>query len=135
MGAKSNLRSFRYSDEVAGILEAYKGDSFNQKFENLVLHCFWEGKRIDAQIAQKQKDYDNLCQKARDKYAELMSLDSLLMEKKRLISALDRVASDAEAYESKLEKAVTQMEVVQLPARGEKCVTKSRTKKNVTQSA
>ena len=34
---KSNLRSFRYSDEIAAILEAQEGNSLNEKFESLVL--------------------------------------------------------------------------------------------------
>lgn len=37
---KNNLRSFRYSDRVAEILEGFDGDSMNAKFENLVLYCF-----------------------------------------------------------------------------------------------
>jgi hypothetical protein len=38
---KSNLRSFRYTDEVAAILEAQEGNSLNEKFESLVLFCFY----------------------------------------------------------------------------------------------
>ena len=36
---KTNIRSFRYSDRVAEILEASEGDTLNEKFENLVLFC------------------------------------------------------------------------------------------------
>jgi len=38
--SKSNIRSFRYTDDVAKILNDFAGDSMNQKFENLVLFCF-----------------------------------------------------------------------------------------------
>lgn len=37
---KTNIRSFRYSDRVAEILEAQEGTSLNDKFESLVLFCF-----------------------------------------------------------------------------------------------
>ncbi|MBE7724524.1 MAG: hypothetical protein E7244_08870 [Enterocloster citroniae] len=36
---KNNIRSFRYSDRVAQILESMEGDSLNAKFENLVIFC------------------------------------------------------------------------------------------------
>lgn len=37
---KSNIRSFRYSDRVAEILESFDGDTLNAKFENLVFYCY-----------------------------------------------------------------------------------------------
>jgi hypothetical protein len=48
---KSNLRSFRYTDEVAVILEAQEGSSLNEKFESLVLFCFYklESRKKDLQ--------------------------------------------------------------------------------------
>lgn len=36
---KTNIRSFRYSDRVASILESMEGANLNAKFENLVLFC------------------------------------------------------------------------------------------------
>ena len=39
---KTNIRSFRYSDRVAEILEASEGNTLNEKFENLVLFCYDE---------------------------------------------------------------------------------------------
>ena len=35
--AKNNMKSIRYSDEVAEIIEKIEGNGFNEKFENLVL--------------------------------------------------------------------------------------------------
>lgn len=37
--AKNNIRSFRYSDEVAKHLEKQPENSLNEKFENLVISC------------------------------------------------------------------------------------------------
>lgn len=59
---KSNLRSFRYSDEVAAILEAQEGSSLNDKFESLVLFCFYsleqrnkDLEQIEQQISQERE--------------------------------------------------------------------------------
>lgn len=124
MGTKSNIRSFRFSDEVAGILEAYKGGSLNEKFENLILHCFWEGKRIDAQLAEKRKEYDRLCKSVQDKRTELMEFETLLSDKKRISGAISRLMLDIVGYNERMNKAVTQSAPeLQSPA-PEKCVTK-----------
>lgn len=63
MPQKSNLRSFRYSDEVAAILEKQPGKSFNDKFEQLVLRCFYElpaierrKTELEAQIQQRRDE-------------------------------------------------------------------------------
>lgn len=64
---KNNLRSFRYSDRVAEILEGFDGDSMNAKFENLVLYCF-DG------LEDKKKEYerlDNLIVDCRKTWREL----------------------------------------------------------------
>lgn len=67
MPQKSNLRSFRYSDEVAAILEQQPGKSFNDKFEQLVLRCFYElpaiehrKKELEAQIQQRREELQDV---------------------------------------------------------------------------
>lgn len=52
MAQKPNIRSFRYSDEVACILEGYRGDSLNAKFENLIEDAFCMVERREAELAQ-----------------------------------------------------------------------------------
>ena len=52
MATKSNIRSFRYSDETAAILEAQPGESLNAKFENLVKTCFQTLPQKQEQLAQ-----------------------------------------------------------------------------------
>ena len=60
---KSNLRSFRYSDEIAAIL----GNSLNEKFESLILFCFYklesrkkDLQRIEADIKRERERLYNL---------------------------------------------------------------------------
>lgn len=127
--AKNNIRSFRYSDEVAAIIEKFKGDSLNDKFENLVLYCFWERKKIDDQLAQKRKEYDRLCQQVQKKREQLYEYDSLVEEKQRLSKAITKIAIDAIDYKERLNKAmqedVTQTDLAGDDQASEKCVTKA----------
>lgn len=45
MANKSNIRSFRYSDEIACILNQQPGESLNAKFEYLVESCYCDIER------------------------------------------------------------------------------------------
>ena len=56
MSKKDNIRSFRYSSEVAAILEAQEGKSLNDKFENLVLTCFYKLPDVQKQLEQVNKE-------------------------------------------------------------------------------
>lgn len=40
--AKNNIRSIRFSDELAEVINQQVGDTFTQKFENLITRCVWE---------------------------------------------------------------------------------------------
>lgn len=70
MATKNNIRSIRFSDELAELIDNQVGDTFTQKFENLVTRCVWELpakeeqlQRINEQIKQqrkKLKNYQNL---------------------------------------------------------------------------
>lgn len=65
--AKNNIRSFRFSDEIACILESQPGDSLNAKFEYLVETCYCELERrqealarVNAQIEERRRVLRNL---------------------------------------------------------------------------
>lgn len=92
---KNNLRSFRYSDEIAAILEAQEGNSLNEKFESLVLFCFYklenrkkDLERIETDIKQKQKKLYNL-QKAT---TELLQLEQDIQSAQRYFEIVERRA-------------------------------------------
>ena len=62
MAAKNNIRSIRFSDELAELIDQQQGDTFTQKFENLITRCVWELpakeeqlEQIDKQIQEKKK--------------------------------------------------------------------------------
>ena len=62
MAIKNNIRSIRFSDELAELIDRQIGDTFTQKFENLVTKCVWELpnrekqlKDIEAQIKKERE--------------------------------------------------------------------------------
>lgn len=52
MAAKPNIRSFRFSDEIACILESQPGPNMSAKFERLVESCYCDLERKQEQLAQ-----------------------------------------------------------------------------------
>lgn len=60
---KNNIRSIRFSDELAELIDRQVGSSFTQKFENLITRCVWELpkkeaeiQRLDTMIDRKRKE-------------------------------------------------------------------------------
>ena len=67
MATKNNIRSIRFSDELAELIDRQQGKNFQQKFENLVTRCVYElpGKedeiaRLDKLKAEKQKQLSEM---------------------------------------------------------------------------
>ena len=63
MAQKNNIRSIRFTDELAELIDRQTGDTFTQKFENLITRCVWELpkkeeeiKRLDGMIARKRQE-------------------------------------------------------------------------------
>lgn len=50
MALKPNIRSIRFSDELAELINQQVGDTFTQKFENLVTRCVWELPQKEEQL-------------------------------------------------------------------------------------
>ncbi|MGN0965282.1 MAG: hypothetical protein ACI4O6_07995 [Dysosmobacter sp.] len=62
MANKSNIRSIRFSDDLAKLIDRQNGETFTAKFENLITRCVWELPRqedrlkaIQEQIKQEQQ--------------------------------------------------------------------------------
>lgn len=75
---KSYSRSVRMTDEVRNIVESFPvGEGFNQKFENLVLHCFTTEKKIDEQIKNKEKYLSQITNDIFEKSSLLQKLSTI----------------------------------------------------------
>lgn len=55
MAAKNNIRSIRFSDELAALIDQQTGDTFTQKFENLVTRCVWELPEKEQQLKRLEE--------------------------------------------------------------------------------
>ncbi len=58
MGQKNNIRSIRFSDELAELIDRQVGRTFTEKFEDLVTRCVWELPRKEQQLKEVQKQID-----------------------------------------------------------------------------
>ena len=85
MATKNNIRSIRFSDELAELIDRQIGRTFTEKFENLVTRCIWELpqkeaelERIQAQITQERQRLRELEQKRTDLQRIMSGLDRAL---------------------------------------------------------
>lgn len=67
--AKKNIRSIRFSDELAELIDRQIGDTFTEKFENLITKCVWE-------LPQKEKELEQIEKKIQEKRTELKELST-----------------------------------------------------------
>ena len=65
--AKNNIRSIRFSDELAELIDRQIGDTFTEKFENLITRCIWE-------LPQKEKELEQIEMQIQKKKSELKDL-------------------------------------------------------------
>lgn len=81
MAQKNNIRSIRFSDEMAEPIDRQVGDTFTQKFENLITRCMWELPQKEAELQRIQK----LISQKRQKLAELQETEQQIHQLKKYI--------------------------------------------------
>lgn len=94
MATKNNIRSIRFSDEMAELIDRQQGDTFTQKFENLITKCVWELpakeeelKQIEQLIEAKRKQLHEMTTQA----GELrMTVNSLTPKVRELETNINR---------------------------------------------
>lgn len=52
MAGKPNIRSIRFSDELAKLIDRQVGNSFTEKFEGLITRCVWELPQKEEELRQ-----------------------------------------------------------------------------------
>ena len=83
MAQKNNIRSIRFSDELAALIDQQVGDTFTQKFENLVTRCVWELPQKEKELRRIQEQIDQ----ERQRLEELQKTGVML---KRLNFCIDQ---------------------------------------------
>lgn len=98
MARKSNIRSIRFSDELAELIDRQIGDTFTQKFENLITRCVWELpqkeeqiKRLETEISKKQEELRRLRQQAYRMEADLLKISDKMAA---LSAAIDMASKE-----------------------------------------
>ena len=94
MAQKNNIRSIRFSDEFADLIERQNGNTFTEKLENLVTICNWELpekerqiKELDEQIQQKKqqlieyrREYQNQQRRLKDISDRILMLENAVKD-------------------------------------------------------
>ncbi len=103
MATKNNIRSMRFSDDVAALIESQPGNTFTQKFENLVTRCYWEKPQREEELKAIQKEIDrersNLQLIRKKKSQLLQQIDSLSWGLNNLKVTVERVTKNLEEIE------------------------------------
>lgn len=55
MPGKPNIRSIRFSDDMAELIDRQAGSTFTEKFENLITRCVWELPRKEEELKRIQE--------------------------------------------------------------------------------
>lgn len=58
MAGKPNIRSIRFSDELAKLIDRQVGTTFTEKFENLITRCVQELPQKEAELKSLQEQID-----------------------------------------------------------------------------
>ena len=80
---KNNIRSIRFSDELAELIDRQIGNSFTEKFENLITRCVWE-------LPAKEKELQRINQEIRQKRQQLAEMSSHYCKAARTLEELSR---------------------------------------------
>lgn len=83
MVKKNNIRSIRYSDEMADLIDRQNGNSFQEKFENLITRCIWE-------LPAKEKEHARIEDRIKAKRQEMAEASSRYAKMINQLSDLER---------------------------------------------
>ena len=80
---KNNIRSIRFSDELAELIDRQVGNSFTEKFENLITRCIWE-------LPAREKELQRINQEIRQQRQQLAEMSSHYCKAARTLEELSR---------------------------------------------
>ena len=101
MAKKSNIRSIRFSDDIAELIDQQIGDTFTAKFESLITRCVWE-------LPQKEAELKRLNKKIQEKQNQLAAADSRYA---KMLNHLRAMEPKLEALEYAVAAAITDWKI------------------------
>ena len=87
MAQKNNIRSIRFSDELAELIDRQVGQTFTEKFENLITRCVWE-------LPQKEEELRQIQERISQEQQRLRELEQKRTDLQRIMSGLDRTLNE-----------------------------------------
>lgn len=95
---KEYSRSIRMTKTVQEIVEAFEGEGFNQKFENLVLSFKQEEQTVKKRVAEKKRELERI----NKEIAQTQDICRTLNEIKQRLSPITKLATEIENKAKKL---------------------------------
>lgn len=80
MATKPNIRSIRFSDELAELIDRQVGNTFTEKFENLATRCVWELPQKEAELERLERELERLRQEINERQEKLRHLKSITFD-------------------------------------------------------
>lgn len=88
--SKNNIRSIRFTDELAELIDRQLGNNFTEKFENLITKCVWER-------PQREEEIKHLDEEIRMKREELIRLRNMTYQLRTNLNSINQNAALLEA--------------------------------------
>lgn len=82
MASKSNSRTVRLSDDMIDLIDRQQGETFTQRFENLVTRCVWE-------LPQKEKELEHYKLQIKREQKQLSKLSQQVYEYHEIVQQLN----------------------------------------------
>lgn len=101
MANKNNIRSIRFSDELAELIDRQQGRTFTEKFENLITRCVWE-------LPMKEANLANLEEQIKRKQGQLITMSEQV---RQLENTINDLFPKIQALKSGIDRAVQKWDV------------------------
>ena len=98
MAKKNNIRSIRFSDELAELIDRQIGDTFTEKFENLITKCVWE-------LPQKEKKIEQLDEEIKRKKEQLTQAE---LRYTKMLNQTHKLESQMRTLEYEVAKSISE---------------------------
>lgn len=90
MAKKNNIRSIRFTDEMAELIDRQPGDTFQAKFDALVTRCVWELPAKNKELARVEDLIRTKREEYRDLVHQLQQLSNMTSDLKWKMESLNR---------------------------------------------